>query len=44
MLRQGWTGAPFPGDELNEGHYANFADINTTFQWRDVTVNDGCTP
>ena len=29
------------GDDLDAGMYANFADVNTTFPWRDATINDG---
>ena len=29
------------GDDLDAGVYANFADVNTTFPWRDATINDG---
>jgi formylglycine-generating enzyme required for sulfatase activity len=32
----------FPwGDELDAATYANFADVNTTFPWRDATIDDG---
>ena len=29
------------GEELDEGHYANFADLRTTFPWRDNHIDDG---
>ncbi len=29
------------GEELDQNIYANFADVNTSFPWRDVTLNDG---
>ena len=29
------------GDDLDAGTYANFADVNTNFPWRDATINDG---
>jgi formylglycine-generating enzyme required for sulfatase activity len=29
------------GDELDEGYYANFADCNTSFAWREMAINDG---
>ena len=39
---RGLEGRVYPwGDELNEGYYANFADFNTTFPWRDAGINDG---
>ena len=39
---RGLEGRVYPwGDELNEGYYANFADSNTTFPWRDTGINDG---
>ena len=39
---RGLEGRVYPwGDELNEGYYANFADSNTTFNWRDPQINDG---
>jgi formylglycine-generating enzyme required for sulfatase activity len=39
---RGLEGYAYPwGDELNAGFYANFADSNTTFPWRDPGINDG---
>ena len=29
------------GETTGQGTFANFADVNTTFPWRDATVNDG---
>ncbi len=29
------------GDDLDSGIYANFADVNTNFPWRDATIDDG---
>ena len=29
------------GEDLDQNFYANFADANTSFPWRDVTINDG---
>ena len=29
------------GEELDQNIYANFADVNTAFAWRDATINDG---
>ena len=29
------------GEELDQNFYANFADVNTAFAWRDTTINDG---
>jgi formylglycine-generating enzyme required for sulfatase activity len=29
------------GEELDEGCYANFADVRTTFPWRDNQIDDG---
>jgi formylglycine-generating enzyme required for sulfatase activity len=29
------------GDQLNAGHYANFADARTTFAWREPAIDDG---
>jgi len=29
------------GNNLDEGYFANFADFNTTFAWRDILINDG---
>ena len=32
----------FPwGGQFDGGHYANFADIRTTFAWRDPVIDDG---
>jgi formylglycine-generating enzyme required for sulfatase activity len=32
----------FPwGERLDAGHYANFADVRTTFAWRDPNIDDG---
>ena len=39
---RGMDDRTFPwGDELDAAIYANFADVNTNFPWRDVTINDG---
>ena len=39
---RGMDDRAFPwGEELDADFYANFADFNTTFPWRDVTINDG---
>jgi formylglycine-generating enzyme required for sulfatase activity len=39
---RGLEGRVYPwGDELDAGFYANFADSNTTFAWRDTGINDG---
>lgn len=29
------------GEDLDQNYYANFADVNTTFAWRDEAINDG---
>ena len=29
------------GEELDQNFYANFADVNTAFAWRDESINDG---
>ncbi len=29
------------GEELDQNFYANFADVNTSFPWRDDTIDDG---
>ncbi len=29
------------GEDLDQDFYANFADANTSFPWRDVTINNG---
>ena len=29
------------GEELDQNCYANFADANTNFPWRDISINDG---
>lgn len=39
---RGLDNRPFPwGGELNRGNFANFADVNTNFAWRDPSINDG---
>ena len=39
---KGDDGRPFPwGDETGRGDLANFADANTTFAWRDGSIDDG---
>ena len=39
---RGMDGRTFPwGDVFDAGHYANFADTNTSFPWRDTSINDG---
>ena len=39
---RGLEGRIFPwGDQLNAGHYANFADARTTFPWREPAIDDG---
>ncbi len=39
---RGTDGRTFPwGERLDAGHYANFADVNTSFPWRDTNINDG---
>jgi formylglycine-generating enzyme required for sulfatase activity len=41
---RGLEGRAYPwGDELNAGFYANFADANTSFPWRDPGIDDGFT-
>ena len=39
---KGTDGRTYPwGEATGQGTLANFADANTTFPWRDVTINDG---
>ncbi len=39
---RGADGRNYPwGEYLDRGDVANFADVNTTFAWRDPTINDG---
>ncbi len=39
---RGADGRCYPwGERLDAGHYANFADRNTNFTWRDPDIDDG---
>jgi formylglycine-generating enzyme required for sulfatase activity len=39
---RGLDGRSFPwGEELDRNDLANLADVNTTFPWRDETIDDG---
>jgi formylglycine-generating enzyme required for sulfatase activity len=39
---RGIDGRTFPwGERFDAGHFANFADLRTTFAWRDATIDDG---
>jgi formylglycine-generating enzyme required for sulfatase activity len=39
---RGSEGRTFPwGEQLDAGHYANFADSRTSFAWREVRIDDG---
>ena len=39
---RGSDGRSYPwGERLDEGYYANFADRNTNFTWRDPDIDDG---
>ncbi len=39
---RGMDGRSFPwGEKLNRGDFANFADSNTGFAWRDPNIDDG---
>jgi formylglycine-generating enzyme required for sulfatase activity len=39
---RGLDGRIYPwGEHLDAGSYANFADVNTTFPWRDASIDDG---
>jgi formylglycine-generating enzyme required for sulfatase activity len=39
---RGMEGRIYPwGENLDAGHYANFADRRTTFPWRDPVLDDG---
>jgi formylglycine-generating enzyme required for sulfatase activity len=39
---RGVEGYIYPwGERLDAGHYANFADKNTNFAWRDPNIDDG---
>ena len=39
---RGTENLTFPwGGRLDAGHYANFADKNTAFTWRDTVIDDG---
>ncbi len=39
---RGTENLTFPwGGRLDAGHFANFADKNTTFAWRDTVIDDG---
>ena len=38
--RRRWALFPW-GEKLDAGYFANFADANTNFPWRDATIDDG---
>ena len=39
---RGTEGRTFPwGERCETGHFANFADVNTAFPWRNAAINDG---
>ena len=39
---RGIDGRTFPwGERFDAGHFANFADLRTTFAWRDNVIDDG---
>jgi formylglycine-generating enzyme required for sulfatase activity len=39
---RGPEGRAYPwGDQMDAGHYANFADARTNFAWREVRIDDG---
>jgi formylglycine-generating enzyme required for sulfatase activity len=39
---RGMEGRLYPwGDQLDAGHYANFADARTAFAWRELRIDDG---
>jgi formylglycine-generating enzyme required for sulfatase activity len=39
---RGIDGRTFPwGERFDAGHFANYADLRTTFAWRDPSIDDG---